>query len=121
MQITRIFDLIEKIIDSIPGILGVYSIEKEAGINNWKEIYDKGKEYQEKDLEEIKSEIKTDDLATIIYTSGTTGNPKGVMLSHINFIHNFQDASNILSVNPLSRALSFLPLCHVYERMINYM
>ncbi|MCB0804295.1 MAG: AMP-binding protein, partial [Bacteroidales bacterium] len=52
---------------------------------------------------------------------GTTGNPKGVMLSHKNFIYNFQAATDILSHNMVGTALSFLPLCHVYERMLNYM
>ena len=71
-------------------------------------------------LETIKSAIDTKDLATIIYTSGTTGNPKGVMISHSNFVSNFMACSDILSKNPVSKSLSFLPLCHVYERMLNY-
>ncbi len=72
------------------------------------------------DLDHIKAGIRPDDVASIIYTSGTTGNPKGVMLSHNNFISNFTASSDILSKNPVSKSLSFLPLCHVYERMINY-
>ena len=75
-----------------------------------------GKGQPDDELKAIKKGITTEDVATIIYTSGTTGNPKGVMLTHSNFIHNFTGASNILSVNPLQKALSFLPLCHVAER-----
>ncbi|MEZ5198969.1 MAG: AMP-dependent synthetase/ligase [Bacteroidales bacterium] len=59
-------------------------------------------------------------MATIIYTSGTTGNPKGVMLTHKNFISNFSASSKILSKNPVQKVLSFLPLCHVFERILNY-
>lgn len=64
--------------------------------------------------------IKTNDTASIIYTSGTTGKPKGVMLSHSNLISNFIALSHILNQQPTSKALSVLPLCHIYERILNY-
>lgn len=72
-------------------------------------------------LKEIKESIKGEELATIIYTSGTTGNPKGVMLSHANIISNFIGVSYIPTFGEEGKALSFLPLCHVYERMLNYL
>jgi len=72
-------------------------------------------------LEQIKSAIQTDDCFTIIYTSGTTGNPKGVMLSHRNLIYNIVQLSYIPQFGQEGKALSFLPLCHVYERMLNYL
>ncbi|HRY98621.1 MAG TPA: long-chain fatty acid--CoA ligase, partial [Bacteroidales bacterium] len=65
--------------------------------------------------------VKTDDVATIVYTSGTTGNPKGVMLTHANLISNFIAVSYIPTFGEEGRALSFLPLCHVYERMLVYL
>ena len=64
--------------------------------------------------------ILSDDLMTIIYTSGTAGKPKGVMLSHRNFISNFLAVHTIPPKEPNTVELSFLPLCHVYERMLNY-
>lgn len=72
-------------------------------------------------LEDIKASIKNTDLATIIYTSGTTGNPKGVMLSHLNFISNVMATKNLCPFQKEWRALSFLPLNHVYERMLSYL
>jgi long-chain acyl-CoA synthetase len=72
-------------------------------------------------LEKRKSAIVSEDVATIIYTSGTTGNPKGVMLSHNNLLSNLIAISYIPTFGAEGRALSFLPLCHVYERMLNYM
>ncbi len=72
-------------------------------------------------LEKLKSGIKTDDIATLIYTSGTTGDPKGVMLSHKNLISNFMAVRDIPPVGEEGVSLSYLPLCHVYERMLNYL
>jgi long-chain acyl-CoA synthetase len=117
----EIYERIKHILPEIQSLQGVYSIEKCDELNHWKEILDIKMTLTRKDLDTIKTSIHIDDPATIIYTSGTTGNPKGVILSHSNFIHNFQGASNILSLNPVKKALSFLPLCHVFERMVNYM
>ncbi|MCB2221407.1 MAG: long-chain fatty acid--CoA ligase [Bacteroidetes bacterium] len=118
---SEILERIKNIIPHVPSLKQVYSIEKIEGLPLWSEIMDAGDKNLLKDLDNIKKSILPDDIASIIYTSGTTGNPKGVMLSHANFISNFTASSDILSKNPVSKALSFLPLCHVYERMINYM
>lgn len=76
-------------------------------------------------IEDIKASIQPDDLLSIIYTSGTTGTPKGVMLSHQNILSNakacarmFQNGDRAMGID--HRALSFLPLSHVYERMVTY-
>jgi len=71
-------------------------------------------------LESISSKIKADDLVTIIYTSGTTGNPKGVMLSHANIMHVVTATSALLVVKNTEKVLSFLPLCHIYERAVSF-
>ncbi|MFW6019120.1 MAG: AMP-dependent synthetase/ligase [Bacteroidales bacterium] len=76
---------------------------------------------QEKKIRQISSEIEEQDVATVIYTSGTTGLPKGVMLTHKNLVSQFLAVSPISGLSEEHRALSFLPLCHVYERMLNYM
>src|SRR5690606_41562172 len=77
----------------------------------------------QEEVEGVKSQVKADDLVTIIYTSGTTGKPKGVMLSHQNIL------SNVMASNPRvpkfknddPKALSFLPMCHIFERMLIYL
>lgn len=101
----------------------IFTFDEIKGEKNWKEVLELGKnDENQSEVEERKDAIKSEDLATIIYTSGTTGRPKGVMLTHQNIV------SNVLSSKqrvPLdygnSRALSFLPVCHIFERMILYL
>jgi len=84
----------------------------------WRDLLEDGDFSQ---LEKYRKDIKSEDLATIIYTSGTTGNPKGVMLSHKNILSNSQAVGNAFpAVKPASRTLSFLPLCHIFERTALY-
>lgn len=101
----------------------VYTFNEIADVKNWKEIAELGKAKKDEFsqmLQERKNSIKTEDLLTIIYTSGTTGSPKGVMLSHKNLLSNSMATGKMLPLNDTHRALSFLPLCHVYERMMVY-
>ncbi|WP_339656339.1 long-chain fatty acid--CoA ligase [uncultured Maribacter sp.] len=95
----------------------IYTFDRLNGNPFWETIFDtKGIPR----LESIQSNIKGDDLVTIIYTSGTTGEPKGVMLSHTNIMHVVITTSNFLIVKPEEKALSFLPLCHIYERAVSF-
>ncbi|OIP00160.1 MAG: long-chain fatty acid--CoA ligase [Bacteroidetes bacterium CG2_30_33_31] len=90
---------------------------------NWMEIIELGKANKSKyeaELQKIKDSISKDDLLSIIYTSGTTGRSKGVMLTHYNFMSNVEYSQSILP-DGCERFLSFLPLCHVFERMVNYL
>jgi long-chain acyl-CoA synthetase len=113
---------IEHIIADIPSLKGVYAFKETEGIPSFSELISLGRSHpQPEKLEKIKASILPDDLATIIYTSGTTGNPKGVMLSHHNIISNFLACEYILPFNDEGRALSYLPLCHIYERMLCYL
>jgi len=117
-----IFSRIKKTYEESGIIQGIYSFEKINGIDKiWTEILDSGANNQNPDLlEQIKKEIETDEVATIIYTSGTTGKPKGVMLSHANIISNVTAARPHFPIDETSRILSYLPVCHVYERMVQY-
>ncbi|MEI6456842.1 MAG: long-chain fatty acid--CoA ligase [bacterium] len=113
---------IEHILPDIPNIKGVYTFTAHDGFNHLDDLILLGKQNANRELlEKTKAAIFPDDLATIIYTSGTTGNPKGVMLSHANFVSNFIGVSYIPPFGEDHSAVSYLPLCHVYERMLNYM
>lgn len=113
---------IEHILPEIPTIKEIFTFKDRNRFSHLQQLIDKGKDnHNPALLNELKMKIKTNDIATIIYTSGTTGNPKGVMLSHANLISNFLAASVIPPFGSEGKALSYLPLCHVYERILNYM
>ncbi|MDI5894601.1 AMP-dependent synthetase/ligase [Flavobacterium algoritolerans] len=109
--------------NKIPNVKEVYSFNEIEGCKNWNELLIHGVDTgNQSEVEDRKNNVKTEDLATIIYTSGTTGKPKGVMLSHKNIVSNVLDsASRIPFEAGKSRALSFLPICHIFERMILYL
>ncbi|MFA5196512.1 MAG: long-chain fatty acid--CoA ligase, partial [Bacteroidales bacterium] len=117
-----LFKKIESIASEVPSLKEIYTFKNLHGCKHLNELIRLGWQNPAKEtVTEIKDSIKTDDIATIIYTSGTTGVPKGVMLSHANIISNFIAVSYIPPIGPTDNALSFLPLCHVYERMLNYL
>jgi long-chain acyl-CoA synthetase len=101
----------------------VYSFDEIPGCKNWKELLELGKDdSNQQEIEAIKNTISTEDLATIIYTSGTTGKPKGVMLSHKNIVANVLGSEKQIPFDAgKTRAMSFLPICHIYERMVTYL
>ncbi|BDB52981.1 AMP-dependent synthetase/ligase [Flavobacterium ammonificans] len=108
---------------NVSSLKEVYSFNSIEGCKNWTELLELGKdESNQSDVENCKNKVKPGDLATIIYTSGTTGKPKGVMLSHKNIVSNvISSAPRIPFEKGNSRALSFLPVCHIFERMILYL
>lgn len=108
--------------DNVPTLKEIYSFEDIKNCKNWNEVLELGKdESNQAQVEELKSKVKPDDLATIIYTSGTTGRPKGVMLSHNNLVSNVIDSYPRLPIEGEMKVLSFLPVCHVFERMLLYL
>lgn len=113
---------ITELLPACPGIREILTFKYRDGFRNIYDLAELGQSQPEPEkVDEIKQSIGADDLATIIYTSGTTGNPKGVMLSHRNIISNFKAVSYIPTFGEEGKALSFLPLCHIYERMLNYL
>ena len=119
----QLYAKLEKLIGTIPAITKVYIFNEVEGVANWNEIIALGEQNEahfKTRFNEIKDTIKPEDLATIIYTSGTTGTAKGVMLSHRNLVTNFISTSKIQPLKYGHKVLSFLPLCHIYERMMNY-
>lgn len=101
----------------VAGDRTIYTFDKIEGAECWMDLLESGKDGNLAKLEDAKSKVKPDDLFTIIYTSGTTGRPKGVMLTHNNVISNVSSVAKIMTPPPgTSKVLSFLPLCHIYER-----
>jgi len=118
------YDKINPHLSEIPKIEAIYSYDKLEGVLHWSEILELGKKNKakyEKELPKIKANVSKDDLLSIIYTSGTTGLSKGVMLTHNNLMSNVMDTRGLLPVAAGDRWLSFLPMCHVLERMVNYL
>ncbi len=106
---------------TIPSLKEIFTFNDEPAFKHWKSIISDDNRDQIIFLDKIKSEIKGDELATIIYTSGTTGDPKGVMLCHNNILSNVVSCEERIPADNTSKVLTFLPACHVYERMLHYL
>jgi long-chain acyl-CoA synthetase len=117
----ELFLKVQNVRSRVPSIREVYSFEHVSGASHWKEILSLGKQEHYQQLSSIASRINNDDLFTIIYTSGTTGTPKGVMLSHRNILSNVMACLPCFPPGRDMRALSFLPLNHIFERMVTYL
>jgi len=118
--------LLEKIItirDKLPHLKEIYTFDKVSGQKHFDDLLELGKDdSNQPEVEACKVSVRPEDLATIIYTSGTTGQPKGVMLSHRNIVSNVLDSEKKIPFNAgKTRALSFLPICHIFERMVVYL
>ncbi|MFH1161474.1 MAG: long-chain fatty acid--CoA ligase [bacterium] len=112
---------IQHILPDVPSVQGIYTFKDLHEYKHLNELIELGKQNQASDkLEQIKAAIKPETVATIIYTSGTTGIQKGVMLTHTNLVSNFKAVAYIPPFGENDKAVSYLPLCHVYERMLYY-
>jgi long-chain acyl-CoA synthetase len=109
--------------NNVPNLKEVFCFNTISGCKNWTELLELGKdESNQSEVEARKETVTTEDLATIIYTSGTTGRPKGVMLSHKNIVSNVLGSEKRIPFQAgKSKALSFLPICHIFERMVVYL
>lgn len=119
----KLFDKINTIKSQLPELQDIFTFDDVKNAKNWKELLESGKETDnQQEVETIKDSISEDDLVSIIYTSGTTGKPKGVMLTHKNIVSDVLGCEDRIPYkDSKNKGLSFLPLCHVYERMIIYL
>lgn len=116
-----LFHKISGIRGEVPQLEHLYTMENVEGADHWSAIKQIGKEIPTEEVHKRMEPIQYEDLATIIYTSGTTGKPKGVMLSHRNLLSNVEGCIEPIPADQNSRVLTFLPVCHVYERMLHYL
>ena len=118
----EVYDKVMAIKKNVNSLKKVYSFDQIEGCAHWSELLEAGKEKPHQEtVQKRRDKVKSEDLATIIYTSGTTGVPKGVMLSHNNVVSNVISSSKRLPLTiGNASALSFLPVCHIFERVILY-
>jgi len=116
----ELFHKVDDVRTRVSSIKEVYSFEKIDGVKHWKEILPLGRQQHYEHLCDVSTKINGEDLFTIIYTSGTTGTPKGVMLSHRNILSNVMASIPCFPPGEKQKALSFLPLNHIFERMVTY-
>ena len=116
-----ILDKVNIIRDNVPSLMNVYCFDELPDVTYWKTLITDITAADLEKMEAIKATIKAEHCATIIYTSGTTGTPKGVMLSHRNIVTNVINSKNSFPFTDDldGRALSFLPLNHIFERMVS--
>lgn len=119
----KLYEKLLPLANLLEGLDLLFAFEDIEGVKNYEEILELGKSKKtefEGQLNAVKDSIQPKDLATLIYTSGTTGVPKGVMLTQENLVSNFISHSYMHNLGKDHHVISFLPLCHVYERSVNY-
>ena len=112
-----LYDKLRAAQKTTPTLEHIYTFDSHPDRPFWKDIFDTEGISA---LQPIKDSIEESDLVTIIYTSGTTGNPKGVMLTHSNVMFVVLETSNLLITDAGEKVLSFLPMCHIYERAVSF-
>jgi len=112
---------IKGVAPQISSLEKIFTFDQLEDFPNYKELISMGANVPQSKITDLKANVRNEDLATIIYTSGTTGNPKGVMLSHNNLLSNVLSCKFSIPADENSRVLTFLPVCHVYERMLHYL
>jgi long-chain acyl-CoA synthetase len=115
-----LYTKIKRVKEKLSSLQHLFTFNEVEGSASWKTLLSEDKSVSN-EIKQLRDNIKATDLATLIYTSGTTGRPKGVMLSHQNLVSNVMGSEERFPCDNTSNALSFLPLCHVYERMVTYL
>jgi long-chain acyl-CoA synthetase len=115
-----LYGKMQRIRDRIPSIREIFTFDEVEGAPHWGEFLKRSEGKNMHELQNISDSISEKEIACMIYTSGTTGFPKGVMLSHYNLVENLKSVLDVLPINETHRALSFLPLNHVFEKMVVY-
>ena len=115
-----LFKKVDAIKGEVPSLQAIFSFDEVPGAKHFNDFLALDNDKNMTEVNEIRRNVHESELATIIYTSGTTGTPKGVMLSHHNIVSNLRSVSGILPIECGQRALSFLPLCHIFERVVVY-
>ena len=118
----EILEKLNSIKEKVPSLKEVYSFRELEGVKSLKEVYTLGEDQSNQhEVQSRMDAVSTEDLATLIYTSGTTGKPKAVMLSHNNIVSNVLGSEERVPLTTGDKALSFLPICHIFERMVIYL
>jgi long-chain acyl-CoA synthetase len=115
-----LYQKVRDVADELSSDLKIYTFDRIEGVPHWEALLHDDPEAAEIDLDAYREQVTPDDVLTLIYTSGTTGTPKGVMLTHDNLVKNFQNSAVIFPAG-VKKVLSFLPLSHIFERMIVYL
>lgn len=116
----ELYEKVEKVVDNILNFKKIFCLEPIANVPGWEALTAEPTEKHLETFQGLKAAIQEDDLATIIYTSGSSGIPKGVMLSHKNIVSNIKATISLVPINCDKRVISFLPLSHIFERMVIY-
>jgi long-chain acyl-CoA synthetase len=117
----ELYHKLEALRPEISSLEHLFCFDEIPAISHWSEIKNAASNTDSSLIIELKANVRNEDIASIIYTSGTTGNPKGVMLSHNNILSNVLASKSRIPADEHSRVLSFLPVCHIYERMLHYL
>ncbi|NJK84082.1 MAG: AMP-binding protein [Saprospiraceae bacterium] len=120
VQNRELYQKVQQIQSSVLSLKQIYTLERLPDVAHWTALSQEPTARNLLDIQSLKAAIHEDDLATIVYTSGTTGEPKGVMLSHKNIVSNIKATIALVPINCDKITISFLPLSHIFERMVTY-
>ena len=115
-----LYGKVKRVTADMQEVKGIFTFDHIEGANHWSLVAREGENEDPARLDPLKAAVNTEDLLTLIYTSGTTGKPKGVMLTHHNILSNAQAVAGLFPDDMEGRILSFLPVCHIFERTAVY-